>query len=181
MTFLDSQVLFSWIFAPRETYPRAYSQNEIYDIGTEILLLTKNDHNSTQKAPKSIIPQEIKSAGHSPSSGSVKSRFRAIFKKRPSWIRRCCFHGFLPPEGGLTHESTLKSKDRNSFADENDHNLTQKARKFCRKSIIPQEIKSAGHSPVSRSVKARFKATFKKWPAWIRRCCLRGSLPPEGD
>ena len=63
------------------------SHNEIYDIGTEILLLTKNDHNSTQKAPKSIIPQEIKSAGHSPSSGSVKSRFKAIFKKWPSWIR----------------------------------------------------------------------------------------------
>ena len=83
-------------------YPRVYSQNEIYDIGTEILLLTKNDHNSTQKAPKSIIPQEIKSAGHSPSSGSVKSRFKAIFKKWPSWIRRCCFHGFLPPEGDLT-------------------------------------------------------------------------------
>ena len=54
---------------------------QIYDIGTEILLLTKNDHNSTQKAPKSIIPQEIKSAGHSPSSGSVKSRFKALFKK----------------------------------------------------------------------------------------------------
>merc|ERR1711953_940993 len=77
------------------------SQNEIYDIGTEILLLTKNDHNSTQKAPKSIIPQEIKSAGHSPSSDSVKSRLKAIFKKSPSWIRRCCFHGFLPPEGDV--------------------------------------------------------------------------------
>ena len=63
------------------------SENTIPYIGTEILLLTKNDHNSTQKAPKSIIPQEIKSAGHSPSSGSVKSRFKAIFKKWPSWIR----------------------------------------------------------------------------------------------
>ena len=57
------------------------SKNTIPYIGTEILLLTKNDHNSTQKAPKSIIPQEIKSAGHSPSSGSVKSRFKALFKK----------------------------------------------------------------------------------------------------
>ena len=36
------------------------SQNEIYDIGTEIPLLTKNDHNSTQKAPKSIILERIK-------------------------------------------------------------------------------------------------------------------------
>ena len=65
----------------RETYPQVYSQNEIYDIGTEILSLTKNDLNSTQKAHKSIIPQEIKSAGHSPSSGSVKTRFKALFKK----------------------------------------------------------------------------------------------------
>ena len=48
------------------------SHNEIYDIGTEILLLTKNEHNSTQKAPKSIIPQEIKSPGHRLSFGSVK-------------------------------------------------------------------------------------------------------------
>ena len=78
-----------------------------YDIGTEILLLTKNDHKSTQKAPKSIIPQEIKSAGHSPSSGSVKSRFKAIFKKWPSWIRRCCFHGLLPPEVDLTTKLTI--------------------------------------------------------------------------
>ena len=69
-------------FCPgRETYPRVYSQNEIYDIGTEILLLTKNDNYSTQKASKSIIPQEIKSAGHFPSSDSVKSRFKALFKK----------------------------------------------------------------------------------------------------
>ena len=57
------------------------SNNTIPYIGTEILLLTQNDHNSTQNAPKSIIPEEIKSAGHSPSSGSVKSRFKAIFKK----------------------------------------------------------------------------------------------------
>ena len=33
---------------------------------------------------------------------SVKSRFKALLKKWPSWIRRCCFHGFLPPEGDLT-------------------------------------------------------------------------------
>ena len=29
-------------------------------IGTEVLLLTRNGHNSTQKAPKSIIPGRIK-------------------------------------------------------------------------------------------------------------------------
>ena len=63
--------------------------HEIYDIGTKILLL--NDHNSTQKAPKSIIPEEIKSAGHSPSSDRVISRFKAIFKKRPLLIRKMSF------------------------------------------------------------------------------------------
>ena len=57
------------------------SKNTIPYIGTEILYETCDGHNSTQKAPKSIIPQEIKSAGHSPSSDSVKSRFKAIFKK----------------------------------------------------------------------------------------------------
>ena len=46
-------------------------QNEIYDIGTEILSLTKNDHNSTNQ----------KKVRHSPSSDSVKTRFIAIFKK----------------------------------------------------------------------------------------------------
>ena len=57
------------------------SKNTILYIGTEILLLTKNDHNSTQNAPKSIIPEDFKSGGHFPSSDSVKSRFKAIFKK----------------------------------------------------------------------------------------------------
>ena len=81
------------------------SHNEIYDIGTEILLLTKNDLNSTQKAPKSIIPEDFKSAGHSPSSDSVKSRFKAIFKKWPSWIRICCFSWIFAPGGRLNHEA----------------------------------------------------------------------------
>ena len=121
MTTLDSQVVFLLFFRPERPL-RVDSQNEIYDIGTEMLSLTKNDHNSTQKAPKSIIPQEIKSAGHSPSSGSVKSRFKTIFKKWPPWIRRCCFHRLLSPEGDLP--TTLLSErhrwhwDRNSFADE---------------------------------------------------------------
>ena len=37
----------------------------------------------------------------------VKSRFKALFEKWPSWIRRCCFHGFLPPEGDLTTKLTM--------------------------------------------------------------------------
>ena len=57
------------------------SKNTIPYIGTEILYETCDGHNSTQKAPKSIILEEIKSAGHSPSSGSVKTRFKALFKK----------------------------------------------------------------------------------------------------
>ena len=91
----------------RETYPRVYSQNEIYDIGSEILLLTKNDHNSTQKTPKSIIP-ESKKVGHSPSSDSVKSRFKALFKKCPSWIRRCCFSWIFAPRERLNQGAYKK-------------------------------------------------------------------------
>ena len=52
--------------------------HEIYDIGTEILYETCDGHNSTQKARKSIIPEDFKSAGHFPSSDNVKSRFKAI-------------------------------------------------------------------------------------------------------
>ena len=40
--------------------------HEIYDIGTEILYETCDGHNSTQNAPKSIIPEDSKSAGHFP-------------------------------------------------------------------------------------------------------------------
>ena len=57
------------------------SKNTIPYIGTEILYETCDGHNSTQNAPKSIIPEDSKSAGHFPSSDSVKSRFKAIFKK----------------------------------------------------------------------------------------------------
>ena len=65
-------------------------------------MLTKNDHNSTQKAPKSITPQEIKSAGHSPSSGSVKSDLKQFSKSDHLGFAGAVFHGFLPPEGDLT-------------------------------------------------------------------------------
>ena len=42
------------------------SKNTIPYIGTEILYETCDGHNSTQNAPKSIIPEEIKSPGHFP-------------------------------------------------------------------------------------------------------------------
>ena len=83
------------------------SKNTIPYIGTELLLLTENDHNSTQKAPKSIIPEEIKSAGHSPSSGNVESKFEAIFKSDIFGFASAVFHGFLPPEGDLTTKLTM--------------------------------------------------------------------------
>ena len=75
------------------------SKNTIPYIGTEILHETCDGHNSTQNAPKSIILEDFKSAGHFPSSDSVKSRFKAIFKKWPLWIRRWCSSGLFAPKG----------------------------------------------------------------------------------
>ena len=74
-----------WICQSRNN--KQCSQNEIYDIGTEILKRTRFFTKIIKSFCKSIILQEIKSAGHSPSSGSVKTSFKAIFKKWPSWIR----------------------------------------------------------------------------------------------
>ena len=42
------------------------SKNTIPYIGTEILYEACDGHNSTQNAPKSIIPEDSKSAGHFP-------------------------------------------------------------------------------------------------------------------
>ena len=70
-------------------------RNEIYDIGTEIRTWSRFFTNIIESFYKSIIPQEIKSARHSPSSGSVKTRFKAIFKKWPSWIRSLSESTFL--------------------------------------------------------------------------------------
>ena len=58
--------------------------SEIYDIGTKILKRSRFFIKMLFSFCKSIIPQEIKSAGHSLSSGSVKTRFKAISKKWPS-------------------------------------------------------------------------------------------------
>ena len=76
-----------------------YSQSEIYDIGTEILLLTKNDHNSTQKAPKSIIPQEIKSAGHSHHLAVSKQDLKHFTKSYLLGFAGAVFMDFCSPEG----------------------------------------------------------------------------------
>ena len=99
----NKQCFGQWICQSRNN--KQCSQNEIYDIGTEILKRPRFFTKIIKSFYKSIIPQEIKSAGHSPSSGSVKSRFKALFKKWPSWIRRCCFSWIFAPGGRLNHEA----------------------------------------------------------------------------
>ena len=118
----------------------------------------------------SIIPEDFKSAGHFPSPDSVKSRFKAIFNKWPSWIRSCCFSWIFALGNKLNHEAYnvrtivfMISENTIPYIGteillltKNDHNSTQKAPK----SIIPEDFKSAGHFP-SSNVKSRFKAISK--------------------
>ena len=131
-------------------------QNEIYDIGTEILTRSRFFTKIIKSFYKSIIPQEIKSPRHPLSSGNGKTRFKSFFKKWHPWIGRLCFYGFHTYRNEIYDIGTeillLTKKD---------HNSTQKAPK----SILPREIKSAGHSPSSGSVKSRFKVLFKKCPS----------------
>ena len=54
------------------------SQNEIYDIGTKILLLSKNCRTSTHNAPKSIIFSGICSILPLDSEFAIKTRFKAL-------------------------------------------------------------------------------------------------------
>ena len=82
------------------------AEHTIPYIGTEILYETCDGHNSTQNAPKSIIPEDSKSAGHFPQSDSVKSRFKALFKKWHPWIRRCCFSLIFAPGGKLNRRTS---------------------------------------------------------------------------
>ena len=78
------------------------SKSTIPYIGTEILLLTKNDHNFTPNAPKSIIPEDFKSAGHFPPSDSVNQELKHFSKSDLLGFAGAVFHGFLPLEGDLT-------------------------------------------------------------------------------
>ena len=129
------------------------SQNEIYDIGTEILKRSRFFTKIIKSFYKSIIPQEIKSPGHPLSSGNVKTRFKVFFKKWHAWIGRLCFYGFHTYRNEIYDIGTEILKRSRFFT-----NIIESFYK----SIIPQEIKSAGHSPSSGSVKTRFKALFKK-------------------
>ena len=145
---------------------------KIYEIGTELLCKTSFGHNSTQNAPKSIIPQEIKSGGQFPSSDSVKSRFKAIFKKCPSWIRRCCFSRIFAPGGRLNHEAYnvrtivfMISKNTIPYIGTeilyetcDGHNSTQNAPK----SMIPVRVCTDFCVDSESAIKTRFKALFKK-------------------
>ena len=77
------------------------SQNTIPYIGTEILYETCDGHNSTQNAPKSIIPEDSKSAGHFPLTVSNQD-LKHFSKSDLLGFAGAVFHGFLPPEGDLT-------------------------------------------------------------------------------
>ena len=92
-------------YPPRMAYTagrrhHVYSQSEIYDIGTEILLLTKNDHNSTQKAPKSIIPGRIKKITTFPIIWQCQIKIWSTFQKVTSLDWQALFLWiFAPPHG----------------------------------------------------------------------------------
>ena len=83
------------------------SKNTIPYIGTEILLLTKNDHNSTQKAPKSIIPKISKAQDISHHLTVSNPDLRHFLKSDLLGFAGAVFHGFLPPEGDLTTKLTM--------------------------------------------------------------------------
>ena len=70
-----------------------HSQIEIFDIGTEILCKTCFGHNSTQNGRTSMIPMRFCRLFCVDSESAVKTRFEALFKILPSWIRSlstCC-------------------------------------------------------------------------------------------
>ena len=83
--------------------------SEIYDIGTKILKRSRFFTKMLLLFCKSIILQEIKSAGHSPSSGSVKTRFKASFNKWHPWVTsldlQVVFSWMFAPRGRLNHEA----------------------------------------------------------------------------
>ena len=71
-----------------------FIHHEIYDIGIKILYKTCFGHNSAHKALQKISLIPVKSVFYVDYDFSIKTRFKAIFQKRPPWIRRWCFYGF---------------------------------------------------------------------------------------
>ena len=80
----------------------------IFDIEAKILMLQCNGRNSTQIKPISIIPEDLECYPRDLALGSVKTRFKAIFKKCVFSAQIdfsahiYFFHVFLPPEGDLS-------------------------------------------------------------------------------
>ena len=71
--------------------------NEIYDIGTKILCKTCFGHNSTQNERKSMIFGRIFIDFCVDSEYAIKTRFEALLKIWPSWIRSLsiCFSAYF--------------------------------------------------------------------------------------
>ena len=68
-----------------------FTKNIIYDIGTKILFLQLRSHNSTQKAPFCIIPEDSGSWGRLDSLSAIKTQpfFDKNLKKRPRRDLQC--------------------------------------------------------------------------------------------
>ena len=90
------------------------SKNTIPYIGTEILYETCDGHNSTQNAPKSMIPVRVCTDFCVDSESAIKTRFKALFKNLHPWIRRCCFSWNFAPGGRLSHEAYKVKKNINA-------------------------------------------------------------------
>ena len=82
------------------------SQNEIYDIGTEIIFLQENGRNSTQIEALVTYITPIESSRRALALGSVKTRFKTfwsmLFLKFACALgfAGCVFHELLPPQSG---------------------------------------------------------------------------------
>ena len=62
------------------------TQNIIFDIGTKILFLQSNDHSATPNGPFGGLRPDSESWDRDLQSGSVKTRFKAIFQMSKVWF-----------------------------------------------------------------------------------------------
>ena len=85
-------------------------EHEIYDIGTEILYETCFGHNSTQNAPKSMIPGRIKKSTTFPIIWQSNQDLKHFSKSDLFGFASAVFHGFLPLEGDLTTKLTMQEQ-----------------------------------------------------------------------
>ena len=118
----------------------------------------------------SIIPEDFKSAGHFPSSDSVKSRFKAIFKKWPSWIRRCCFSWIFAPGGRLNHEAynVRPIKKRNiRHWDRNNQSFWNLQSNFKKREILQKSKKM--HTTLGQNFYTKFVSSITRRRKQVRR------------